>query len=478
MSQDLLLELSKNPTASKLIKNLGLPIPMPIVLRRAKGPMAARPLADLNVVVASGPNATLTATLARDLAEAGANPLVHSSTDIAPFKGPGEAFGRPAVAVSNDDAKQHRAHGFVFDATGVATVAELRSIYDFFQPWLRSLGRNGRVVVIGRPADTVKGAEAAAAQAALEGFVRSISKEVSELGATANGLFVEAGAEARVAGPLRYLLSERSVYMNGQPMIVRAEVKGSEAPRWERALDGKVALVTGAARGIGEQIARLMADEGAHVVVLDRPNDEELATRVARSIGGSTLLLDITAPDAPAQIAEHFKAKFGGIDLVVHNAGVTRDKTLKNMKPEYWDQAVDINLGAVIRINDTLISSGALRDNARIVCLSSVSGIAGNRGQTNYSAAKSGLISYVQELGHQLAASGGTVNAIAPGFIETRLTAAMPVANREVARRMNSLGQGGQPEDVAQAVMFLTTPGSAGVTGNTIRVCGGMLIGA
>lgn len=476
MSNDFLLEIAKNPTASKLVKNLGLPIPIPVVLDRAKGPMEERELFDMNVLVAGA--GALTGHLARALAEAGANPFVDSGVSIEPFRGPGEAFGRPARQVSAENIGDVRMRAIVFDATGITTIAGLREIYDVFHPWLRGLAKNGRILVIGRPAGKIADPEAAAAQAALEGFTRSISKEISQLGATATALFVEDGAENQLAGPLRFVVGKRSTYMNGQPIHVRATARSSEAPRWSRVLEGKVALVTGAARGIGEEIARLMSEEGAHVVVLDRPQDEELASKVAQSIGGSTLLVDITDPNAPQTIAEHFKSKFGGIDLVVHNAGVTRDKTLKNMKPEYWDQAVDINIGAVIRINDELERSGALRDNSRIVCLSSVSGIAGNRGQTNYSAAKSGLISYVEQLANKLGERGITVNAIAPGFIETRLTAAMPAANREVARRLNSLGQGGQPVDVAQAVTFLTTPGSLGVTGNTIRVCGGMLIGA
>lgn len=475
MSTDILLEIAKNPTASKFVKSLGLPLPMPVVLKRAKGPMENLELFDQTVVV--GGAGLATNALANILAAAGANPLIDSNVDIAPFQGPGEVFGRIPVAVTAEDAQGARPNALVFDATGIRTMAGLHDLYAFFQPWIRAMGKNGRVVVIARQAALIEDPEESAAQFSITGFIRSLSKEVAASGATANAIFVEEGAEDRIAGPLRFLLGQRSAYMNGQSMKVWKSVP--EQPQaWERVLNGKVALVTGAARGIGEEIAKLMAAEGAHVVVLDRPNDEELASKVARAIGGSTLLLDITEETAPQQIAEHFKKNFGGIDIVIHNAGVTRDKLLRNMKPNQWDQAVDINLGAVIRINNELINSGALRDNGRIVCLSSVSGIAGNRGQTNYSVAKSGLISYVEQLAKKLASRGITANAIAPGFIETSMTAAMPLANREVARRLNSLGQGGSPVDVAQAVNFLSTPGAFGVTGNTIRVCGGMLIGA
>lgn len=478
MSKDLLLDLANNPTASKLVKSLGLPLPMPVPLKRDNGPMKQRPLDDQPVLVGSNGNGALSDQIARALTEAGASPLVDSTVDFQAFQQPGEAYGRLPQVVTADDAENHRVHGMVFDATGIETIEELDSVYAFCHPWLRSLGRNGRVVIIGRPAMDIKDPTKSAAQAALEGFTRSLSKEVSYLGATCNVLFVEKGAEERIAGPLRFLLSARSAYLTGQPMNVWDKIKSKEAPKWARSLENKVALVTGGARGIGKEIARLLAQEGAQTVILDIPQSEEIASKVAQELGVDLLLEDITDKDSPETIANFFKENYGGIDIVVHNAGVTRDKTLKNMSKDYWDQAVDINLGAAIRINDHLLSSGVLNDDGRIVCLSSVSGIAGNRGQTNYSAAKSGLISYVDRLGHQVAKRGITVNAIAPGFIETRLTAAMPAANREVARRMNALSQGGQPEDVAQGVLFLTTPGSVGVSGNTIRICGGMLIGA
>jgi len=166
------------------------------------------------------------------------------------------------------------------------------------------------------------------------------------------------------------------------------------------------------------------------------------------------------------------------VDIVVHNAGVTRDKTLGRMSPDAWDMAVDINLGAVIRITDRLLRDDVLRQAGRIICLSSVSGIAGNRGQTNYSAGKAGIVGFVEALAAKVAKKGITVNAIAPGFIETRLTNAMPVAIREVARRMSAVGQGGRPDDVGQAITFLATPGAVGLTGQTVRVCGGALVGA
>jgi 3-oxoacyl-[acyl-carrier protein] reductase len=344
-------------------------------------------------------------------------------------------------------------------------------------PWIRRLNRSGRVVVIGRRAGDAKKPARAATRAGLEGFTRSLAKEIGANGTTANSVFVEEGADSRLDPVLRFLLSPRSAFISCQPFHVTKLAKGDEAPD-THVLGGKVALVTGAARGIGEATAEILAAEGAHVVCLDRPADDAPCSKVAQRIGGSVLLVDITDEDAPARIAGELKERFGGVDVVVHNAGVTRDKTLGRMKPDAWDMAVDINLGAVIRITDRLLDDEVLRPGGRIVCLSSVSGIAGNRGQTNYSASKAGVVGFVEALAHKVAKKGITVNAIAPGFIETRLTSAMPVAIREVARRMSAVGQGGLPEDVGQAITFLSTPGAVGVTGATVRVCGGALIGA
>jgi 3-oxoacyl-[acyl-carrier protein] reductase len=172
---------------------------------------------------------------------------------------------------------------------------------------------------------------------------------------------------------------------------------------------------------------------------------------------------------APREIAEA-----GPFDIVVHNAGITRDKTLARMKPEQWDQVLEVNLASVVRATAAV----EIRDGGRIVCLSSIAGLAGNMGQTAYAASKAGIVGFVRETSRKLAPRGITVNAIAPGFIETRLTAAIPVAIREVARRLSALAQGGLPEDVAQAIVFLASPGAQGITGRTLRVCGGAFVGA
>src|SRR5262249_29662980 len=156
-----------------------------------------------------------------------------------------------------------------------------------------------------------------------------------------------------------------------------------------RPLEGKVVLLTGAARGIGASTVRLLAAEGAKVACLDRPADDAPLSQIAREIGGTPILPGVRDPEAPEQIAPENRQRLGGVDIVVHNAGITRDKTLAKMKPELWDQTIDVNLGSVARINEVLTGKGGpMRDGGRIVCLSSVAGIAGNMGQTNYAASK------------------------------------------------------------------------------------------
>jgi 3-oxoacyl-[acyl-carrier protein] reductase len=471
---DFLLDLGSNARARKLIKRLGLPIPMPQALRRSTGPWQERPLHDHDVAV--GGDGALGKVIARTLCSAGANPFV--AGDLAPYKEPGEAYGRPAQPLALDAVDDgFKAHALVFDGTGIADPDGLRAVYEFFHPLVRALGTSSRVVVLGRAPDTAKTPAEAAAQAALEGFVRSLAKEVGKKGSTANLVRVDKNAEGRLEGVLRFLLSTHAAFVSGQPLRVTAKAKTKAEPEYVRSLDGKVALVTGAARGIGAATAKLLAGEGAHVVCLDRPADDQLVSQVARDIGGSVLLVDVTDPEAPAKIATALADAHGGVDIVVHNAGVTRDKTLANMKRELWDSAIDINLAAVARITDALLD-GVLRDDGRIICLSSVAGIAGNMGQTNYAASKAGIIGFVEAQAAALAKRGITVNAIAPGFIETRLTMAIPVMIREVGRRLAALGQGGLPQDVGEAITFLSTPASVGLTGTVLRVCGGAFIGA
>ena len=477
---DLLLDLGQSPRARQLVKALGLPIPLPQALRRAKGPWGERPLEGSLIVFASAPEGTLAPRVAEALASAGAHVRVEAEAFAAPFVAAGEAYGRPVTSGAGgskeSNAAEARPAALVFDATGIDDVSALRALYDFFHPWAPRLARSGRVVVLGRTPDGLPPGRAAA-QTALDGFVRSLAKEIGRTGATANLLYVAAGAEERVDGALQFLLSPRAAFVDGQPLRINGVAHGTAHRPRARSLDGKVALVTGAARGIGAATARILAGEGARVVCLDRPADDAATSQLARELHGAAILLDVSHPDAPEALARELTARFGKVDVVVHNAGVTRDKTLARMSPEQWDQVAQINLTAVVRMTEALLA-GPMADGGRIVALSSIAGLAGNVGQTNYAASKAGVAGLVRALAPTVAERGITVNAIAPGFIETRMTAAIPMAVREVARRMSALGQGGLPEDVGQAVTFLATPAAIGVTGQVLRVCGASMVGA
>lgn len=474
---DFLLELAQNPTAKKIIQAAGLPIPMPTPLERLKGPVAVNLLQDAPVFV--GGEGDLGKIIAETVLAAGADPYVAGDQLLNNFKELSDKYRRKPTRLLPDEAPEGvKGKALIFDATALSTPADLKRIYDFFKPRARSIARSGSLVILARPPQEAKNPEEAATRQALDGFTRSIAKEVGKVGATANLVYVSKGAETRVPGVLRFFASPASAFVTGQPLRVTTLAKGEPATGdFTKPLKGKVALVTGAARGIGAATAEILANEGAHVVVLDRPQDDQAASEVARKIGGSVLLADVSDPKAPAEIAGFLKDKFGGVDIVVHNAGITRDKMFANMKPDVWDVTIDVNLSAVARITEALLN-GVLRDGGRIIALSSIAGLAGNAGQTNYAASKGGVAGYVRALAPKLAERGITVNGIAPGFIETRMTAAIPVAIREVGRRLSALGQGGQPSDVGQAITFLATPGAQGISGEVLRVCGGAFIGA
>ena len=360
----------------------------------------------------------------------------------------------------------------VFDASELLHTDQLKQLREFFQPLLRSLEHSAHLLILGRAPETLSDPFAASAQRALEGFSRSLAKELRN-GGTLQLLYVGQGAEDQLEGALRFFLSPKSAYVSGQ--VIRLGTCATRVQDWTRPLAGRKALVTGAARGIGASIAETLARDGAEVILLDVPPAKTDLDALAARLDGRSITLDICAADAAAQLIQQLP---DGIDIVVHNAGITRDKTLANMTPEFWDAVLAVNLNAPQVLTKALLDSGTLRDNGRVILLASISGIAGNRGQTNYAASKAGLIGLAQAWAPLLSERGISINAVAPGFIETQMTAHIPFALREAGRRMSSLGQGGLPQDVAEAVAWLSQPGSGAVSGQALRVCGQSILGA
>ncbi|SDD18893.1 3-oxoacyl-ACP reductase [Rhodococcus tukisamuensis] len=367
----------------------------------------------------------------------------------------------------------------VFDATGISQVTELEQLYEFFAPQMRKLASCARIVVLGTTPEQAGSVDAQIAQRALEGFTRSVGKELRR-GGTAQLVYVSPDAATGLTGlesTLRFLLSAKSAFVSGQ--VIRVGAADSAAPAsWDRPLEGKVAVVTGAARGIGATIAEVLARDGAHVVCADIPAAGESLSETANKVGGTALALDVTAADAAERLAAHLLERHGGADIIVHNAGITRDKLLANMDESRWDLVMNVNLLAPQKITEHLVAKGALKKGGRVVDVSSIAGIAGNRGQTNYGTSKAGVIGLVQATAPVLAEQDITINAVAPGFIETAMTAAIPFATREAGRRMSSLLQGGQTVDVAETVAYFASPASNAVTGQVVRVCGQSLLGA
>ena len=374
--------------------------------------------------------------------------------------------------------------GLVFDATGITEPAGLKGLYEFFTPLLRNLGPSGRIVVVGTTPEEAGSAHERIAQRALEGFTRSLAKEMRR-GATVSLVYLSPDAKPAATGlesTMRFILSGKSAYVDGQVYRVGAADAAPPAD-WDRPLDGKIALVTGAARGIGATIAEVFARDGASVVVVDIEGPagaSDALAKTAEKVGATALTLDVTAAEAVDRIGEHLREHYHGspLDILVNNAGITRDKLMANMDEARWDSVVAVNLLAPLRLTEGLFDNGILAEDGRVIGLSSMAGIAGNRGQTNYAATKAGMIGLTDALAPKLGEKGITINAVAPGFIETKMTEAIPLATREVGRRLNSLYQGGQPVDVAETIAYFASPASNAVTANTVRVCGQAWLGA
>jgi 3-oxoacyl-[acyl-carrier protein] reductase len=361
----------------------------------------------------------------------------------------------------------------LLDATAFKTTQDLVALKTFFAHSGKRLNASSHVVIMGLDPANCDDIEQASVMEALNGFTRSLAKELGRKAVMVNLIYCEV-VDSSIVTPLNFLLSHRGAYISGQPLYVKQVAQASQ--NWQQPLAGQLALVTGAAQGIGASIAQALSKEGATVIGLDVPPAKDALEATLSPLNGIAVATDITSNEAIKQIIAALDGK--KLDIVVHNAGITRDKTLARMPDHFWDMTININLKAPMTITSALDQQDQLSDRARVICISSISGIAGNVGQTNYAASKSGVVGYVRQQAKLWAGSNKTINAIAPGFIETQMTDQIPFMTRELGRRMNSLSQGGKPEDVAQGVALFAQPGSQGLNGQVLRVCGQSLIGA
>lgn len=407
------------------------------------------------------------------------SPIVFSSTENSPLQAAlihqFEQLKRVVLPAAQEPSSNlTKVSALVFDASALANLQDLEQIYTFFHNNVKRLHPHGRVLIIGLPPEQCSACEQRIIQRSLEGLVRSLGKELHK-NIACQLIYVAEVAKNSLGSTLDFFLSTKSAYVSGQVVRVIQPSTGQVDPA--QILAKQSILVTGAARGIGASIAQTMADFGANVVCLDVPQAQAALEKTARRIGAQALSLDITAANAGTVLIDYAK-QHGAFDVLVHNAGITRDKTIAKMSNEAWDLVMAVNLTAPLRLTQQLLEQGQLNKGARVVCVSSISGIAGNLGQTNYAVSKAGVIGMVDALADNFAKQGMSINAVAPGFIETQMTAQIPMMIRQAGRRMNSMGQGGQPEDVAQTIAWLARADSLSINGQTVRVCGQSLLGA
>ncbi|PCH96682.1 MAG: 3-oxoacyl-ACP reductase [Gammaproteobacteria bacterium] len=387
------------------------------------------------------------------------------------------------VTENVSDNAEKSIEALIIDATNYIDESSYQSLYLTVQKSLKFLSYNARILLISNATNTQQSSEHSAFSQALVGFTKSLAKEVGRKGSTANIVLLnkennktDNNTSVALAAPIKFFLSAKSAFVSGQALTI-SNKKQLITQTTPNIANKKVAVVTGAAQGIGSAIASKLADDGYFVIGIDIEPMKTQLVNAMRSLLGQAYSLDVSVKDAGEQLAA-LASKHQGFDLFVHNAGITRDKTLAKMPTHFWQQTIDINLLSVMRITQTLINTGSINSNGRIVCLSSMNGIAGQGGQTNYACSKAGIIGYVESMANELATQNITLNAVAPGFIETKMTEQMPFFTREMGRRMNALSQGGLPIDVAEAISFLGDESSYAISGQTLRVCGLNIIGA
>lgn len=470
---DFYTRIAQSNLGKSVFDSLGLPSPP--VLKRSPNTSLEKPRGRL--LIGGAINGSALRKTISELSNTDASiatPYWDEPSMSALFSKHGSSNQKKIDQINFGQVSNHKFKALIFDATGIQSTSQLKSLYVFFHHALKHLKLGGRVIVIANAERDATETETVACLEAIRSFVRSLAKEIGGKGASANLIEADKGAIKNLISPLSFLLSSKSSYVTGQSL----ELQTARQPvkSWHKPLKGKTALVTGAAFGIGAETARVLARDGAMVVCLDIPANQASLTQFASSIGGHAIALDLTSENAVEELVQTLTSQLGVLDILVHNAGITRDKTLRKMSSEQWDLVMRLNLDAIISINKSLLERGAFNKGARIVGVSSISGIAGNFGQTNYACSKGGLAGYTRALAKELN-NGITINAVAPGFIETRMTSKVPLIPREMGRRSNAFSQGGLPLDVAEVISYFCQPGSQGLNGNVLRVCGQSLLG-
>lgn len=367
----------------------------------------------------------------------------------------------------------------------------LEKLFDDCQSLLPLLGKRAHVLLLS-PETTQT--HTTHQQRYLEGFTaltKCLAKEMAPEATTINHLRVYDNRHQSLPALLRYFLSNRSSYVTGQCVSVglipsaqrwaKKTATSSAAPlaasnpephHLLNAPKKPLALVTGATGGIGRAIAHRLAADNFRIILVDQPREKFALRYLAEKTGGIALSLDLTRPNSSGALAECIDDHGGKLQSLVHNAGIIRDRLFKNMGAEAWQSVLNTNLWAPIKITENLLKEKKLADQARIVLMSSVMALSGNRGQTQYCLAKAGLMGFMQDIAPQIAKAGMTINTIAPGFIDTPMTQRLPKRIREIAKRYNAFAQAGRPEDVAEAVALCCQPTADFFSGNVLRVCG------
>jgi len=242
-------------------------------------------------------------------------------------------------------------------------------------------------------------------------------------------------------------------------------------------LDGKLVLVTGATRGIGKAIALTLGGAGA--TVIGTATSESGTNNISKmfsenKISGKGMKLDVTDNDQVSNLVKNIGEDFGSVDILVNNAGITRDNILLRMKEDEWEDIINTNLSSIYKMSKSVLRGMIKKRSGRIISITSVVGVMGNAGQSNYAAAKAGIIGFTKSLAREVGVRGVTVNAIAPGFIETDMTDSLPDDQKEALASQIPMGRLGTPNEVAQAVLFLAGESGSYITGQTIHVNGGM----